>query len=367
MRVIEEILRPLAREGDVPPLADDPLDQQARDEDGAEERGDDTDDKGRCEALDGTVTEDEQHDTRDDRRQVTVDDGRVGFRETVLDGQRKALAAAELLFDTLVDDDVGIDSHTHRQHDTRDTRQGQHGAERHEHAHQQEDIGQQRDVGHPACGLVEQPHVEQDEDKGDHERHHTGVDRLLAQRRTYDRILDDLGGSGNLTRVEHVGKVLGLLDGEIAGDLRLALVDLRVDAGSRVDITVEDDGDAFADVLARHARPLRGTLGVHGHRNLGRSAALGILLGSFGNDRTVERSLAVGSRNPDGIEVEAAVDLVVALDAPLEQDVGGEQLAHGGLGEVLVHGGHVGLVGPSRERSAERSSRRWRLRPQSGD
>ena len=154
-----------------------------------------------------------------------------------------------------------------------------------------------------------------------------------------------LAGARNLTRIEHVGQVLGLLDGEIAGDLRLSLVDLRVDAGSRIDVAVENDGDALADILARHARPLLRTFGVHGHRNLGRGAALGVLLGGFRNDRTVERSLAVGRRNLDGVEVEAAVDLVVALDAPLEQDVGGEQLAHGRLGEVLVHGGHVGLVG----------------------
>ena len=329
------------------PFADDPLDQQARDEDGAEERGDDTDDQRRGEALNRTVAEDEQHDTRDDRRQVTVDDGRIGLRETVLDGQRKTLAAAKLLLDTFVDDHVRIDGHTHRQHDTRDTRKGQHGAERHQNAHQQEDVREQRDVGHPARRLVEQTHVEQHEDEGDHERDHTGVDRLLAQRRTYDRILDDLGRSGNLTRIEHVGQVLGLLDGEIAGDLRLSLVDLRVDAGSRIDVAVENDGDALADIFARHARPLLRTFGVHGHRNLGRGAALGVLLGGFRNDRTIERSLAVGRRNLDGVEVETTVDLVVALDAPLEHDVGGEQLADGRLGEVLVDGCHVGLVSGS--------------------
>ena len=104
--------------------------------------------QGRGEALYGAVTEDEEHDTGDDGRQVTVDDGRVGFRETVFDGQREPLAAAQLLLDTFVDDDVGIDGHTHRQDDTRDTRQRQHGAERHQDAHQQEDVGQQGDVSH---------------------------------------------------------------------------------------------------------------------------------------------------------------------------------------------------------------------------
>ncbi len=207
-RVIEEVLRPAAREGDVTPFADDPLDHQARDEDGAEDRGDDTDDERRSEALHGTRTEDEEDDTRDDGGQLTVDDGRVGLRETVLDGQRNALAAAELLLDAFVDDDVGIDGHTHRQHDTGDTRKGQHGAERHEHAHQQEDVGQQRDVGHPARRLIEEAHVEEYEDEGDHERKHTGVDRLLAQRRTDDRILNDLRGSGTLPELSTLARSL---------------------------------------------------------------------------------------------------------------------------------------------------------------
>ena len=269
MRVVEEVLRPLVREGDVAPLGHDPLDQQTRDEDGAEERGDDTDDERRGEALNRTVTEDEEHDTGDDRRQVTVDDRRVGLRETVLDGQREALASAELLLDALVDDDVGIDGHTHRQHDTRNTRKGQHGTERDKHAHQQEDVEEQGDIGHPTGRLVEQAHVEEHQDEGDHEREHTGVDRLLAQRRTYDRILDDLGRSGDLTRVEHVGQVLGLLDRKVTRDRRLTLVDLAVHAGGRIDVTVENDGDALADVLARQTCPLLRTLGIHRHRDLG--------------------------------------------------------------------------------------------------
>ncbi len=66
---------------------------------------------------------------------------------------------------------------------------------------------------------------------------------------------------------------------------------------------------------------------------------------SLGDDRTVERSLAVGRGDADGVEHVAAVDAVVALDAPLELDVGGEELAHGGIVEISLDGSHVGLVG----------------------
>ncbi len=65
----------------------------------------------------------------------------------------------------------------------------------------------------------------------------------------------------------------------------------------------------------------------------------------FGHDAAVKRSLTVGRRDADRIEVEAAVDLVVALDAPLEGDVGGEEFADRRIGQIFVYGSHVGLVG----------------------
>lgn len=94
-----------------------------------------------------TRTEDEQHDTGDQRRDVTVDDGRHGILVSFGHRNAQRLAHTQLLLDSLVNDHVGVDGHTHRQHDTGDTRQGQHGAERHQNAHQQEDVGKQGDVG----------------------------------------------------------------------------------------------------------------------------------------------------------------------------------------------------------------------------
>ena len=155
MRVIEESLRPLARERNITPLSSNPVDQQARDEDGADERGDDTDNQRCSETAHGTVAEDQQDNTRDDSRQVTVDDGRIGFRETILDSQRQPFATAKLLLDTFVNNDVGVDGHTHRQHDTGNTRQSQHSTERNENAHQQENVSQQRDIGQPTSRFIE--------------------------------------------------------------------------------------------------------------------------------------------------------------------------------------------------------------------
>ena len=123
MNIVEPVLRPLAGERDAAEFRNDRLDQDTRNEDRAEQRGQDTDNQRRSEALHGTVTENEEDDTRDDRRKVTVDNGGIGVRETVLDSQRQPLAGSQLLFDTFVDNHVGIDGHTHRQNDTRNTGQ----------------------------------------------------------------------------------------------------------------------------------------------------------------------------------------------------------------------------------------------------
>ena len=325
-------------------LHHDRLDEQTRDEDRTEQRSEDTDNQRRGEALYGAVTEDEEDDTRDDRRQLTVDDGGVGVRKTVLDRQRQPLARTQLLLDAFVDDHVGVDGHTHREDDTRDTGQRQHGAERNEYAHEQEDVEQQCEVGHPARRLVEGAHVEQYQQEGDDERDHTGVDRLLTQRRTYDRILNDVRRCGNLTRFEHVGQVLGLLNGEITRNRRIAALDLLAHHRRRVDVTVEHDGYATAHVVGRQTRPFGDAVGVHRHRDLGLGTALRIGFAGVGDDRTVQRRAAVGTLDLDRIKVETAVDrlLRLALDRPLETQVGRKHLLHGGQRQVVVHRSRIG-------------------------
>ena len=120
--------------------------KQARDQDGREQRRDDTDDQRRSEALHGTRTEDEQHDTGDQRRDVTVDDGRHGILVSFGHRNAQRLAHTQLLLDSLVNDHVGVDGHTHRQNDTGDTGQRQHGSERDEHAEQEEQVAYQCDL-----------------------------------------------------------------------------------------------------------------------------------------------------------------------------------------------------------------------------
>ena len=338
--VRKPILRPRTRERYRAPLVDDPLKQHASDEDRAVERSQDTDDKRGGEALNGTRTEDEEHDTRDDRGKVTVDDGRVGIRESVLDSQRKALAAAQLLLDTFVDDHVGINGHTHRKHDTGYTGQRQYCAERHQHTHKQEDIEDKCHVGHPSRRLVEESHIKEHQHERQHEREHTGIDRLGTQRRADHRILNDAGRSGNLTRLEHVGQVLSLLYGEVTGDARVAAVDLALYSRGRIYISVEDDGDSLADVLPRELCPLRRTGRSHRKVNLGRSATLGIGLRCGSHGTAVHGGLAVD--RAQRIESISAVEHILTLDAPLEHQIAREEVLHIGARQIGVHGRYVG-------------------------
>ncbi len=102
---------------------------QPRDEYRSEQRSYDTYYKCGSEALYGTRTEDEEHYTGDERRDVGVEDRRHCVPVTGGDGGAETLTGAQFLLDTFVYKNVGIHRHTHGKHYTRDTGQRQYGAE----------------------------------------------------------------------------------------------------------------------------------------------------------------------------------------------------------------------------------------------
>ena len=143
------------------------------------------------------------------------------------------LAKPQLLLDSLVDKHVGINSRTQCQHDTGDTRHGQCRLERSKHAQREEEVGNQRQIGHHARDdVVHDDHVEHQQDKGNDKRDETLLDRLGTERRTYDFLLNNLCRSRHTARLQRVGQVLGILDGEVAPDRRLTAINLTVDTGS---------------------------------------------------------------------------------------------------------------------------------------
>ena len=224
--ILEEVAGCRGVEGDVFVACQTAFEYQSRDKDGGEYRSDDTDNQHGCETFDGAATEEEQDDTGDQGGQLTVDDGRICILITVGDSQTQRLAAAKLLFDTLVDDDVGIDRHTHGEHQTGDTGEGEDCAERYQGAEEEEHVAKQRDVGCPTCTAIPNQHVQEHEQECQCERNHTAADGCATQGRAHNLLLNDAGGSAELTGLEHGGEVFGLFGGEAAGDLAATAADL---------------------------------------------------------------------------------------------------------------------------------------------
>src|SRR6516165_7970626 len=92
--------------------------------DRGEDVGDQTDGQGDGETLDGASSKDKEEEGRNDRGDVSVDDGKKSFVETSLDGSGRRLAIAKFLADAFEDQHVGINAHTDGQDDTGDAGQG---------------------------------------------------------------------------------------------------------------------------------------------------------------------------------------------------------------------------------------------------
>src|SRR6476620_5385207 len=63
----------------------------------------------------------EQHDTRDDCREMSIDNRHHSAAETVTDRHSQRGAAFKLFANTLVNEHVCIDRHTHRERESRKT------------------------------------------------------------------------------------------------------------------------------------------------------------------------------------------------------------------------------------------------------
>src|SRR3546814_4750663 len=77
------------------------------------------------------------------------------------------------------------------------------------------------------------------------------LDGFLAQGRTYDGFFDDLGGSRHVTGFQHIGKILGLFNGETSADLGHAAANFGGNTGSGVNHSVQNNRNRFIIVLIR--------------------------------------------------------------------------------------------------------------------
>ena len=124
-----------------------------------------------------------------------------------------------------------------------------------------------------------------------------------------------------------VGQVLGIFNGEVTGDRALSTVDLTVDTRSRIDDTVEHDGDSLADISFGELSPAACTVRVHGHADLRLTGDIVELVGSVGDDIALQRSASVGRGDLQRVELEDVLGAYVSrLSAPKQFQIRGEHL-----------------------------------------
>ncbi len=343
--VLQEVLGSGTLEGDVLASCHAGLEDKAGDEDGRNHGGDDTDDEGGGKALDRTGTEHEENDTGKEGGHLAVEDGGESVAVTVGDGLSKTLARSKLFLHAFINNNVRIHSHTHGQNQTGDTRQGKDGTERYEGTEEEEDVAQQGDVGRDAGTPVEEHHVDEHQDEGDDERNHTAANGFCTEGRTYDLLLDDGGRGGELTGLQHVGEVLAVFHGEVAGNLGVAAGDFALDRRIRIDHAVQHDGNLAFEVVLGQAGPGVGTFGVHGHGNVRGTVALGTVgvHAGVGHGAAVQRSQAVTGGGLDGDQfVQVAVlDIIRRLHGPHRDEFSREDFGNLRHAQVLVHLGGI--------------------------
>src|SRR5215831_12902201 len=116
--------QPLELPAAQPEVVDHPGEQHRR-----EHIRDQTDDQCDREALDRTGAELEQEQRAENGGEVRVENGAERARVAEVHRLANALAVAQLLADALEDQHVGVDRHSDREHETRETRQREGGAE----------------------------------------------------------------------------------------------------------------------------------------------------------------------------------------------------------------------------------------------
>src|SRR5690606_28039611 len=102
-------------------LTDHVVEDEPGNHERTEHRRDDTGHERYGEALDGADTERVEDHTDEERGDVGVEDRAERFRVAGVDGRLERTPGSLLLSDTLENEHVGVDGHTDRQHDTRDT------------------------------------------------------------------------------------------------------------------------------------------------------------------------------------------------------------------------------------------------------
>ena len=218
--------------GNGAPYGNRPLEQPSRQHERRENRQNKTDKQRKSESGNGTGTEYEQHDSREDRRYVTVYNRIRGFSETCMVCRHHRLAVGILFLYALVYDNVTVYHHAERKYNTRDARQRElHERNRRQQEEHQSHICEHTYAGNHSHHAVEQAH----EYHYKHERYgaadQSRGERVFAKRGIDDRTFYKAECNGERAAHDLIGKSLRFFVGKVAGygglSARYRLVYLR--------------------------------------------------------------------------------------------------------------------------------------------
>ena len=193
-RVGEPVLGRFGVEGDVLLVLEAREEDQTRQHNCTEERSENTDDQRRREASNGATAERVEHEGRQQRGDVGVNDGAVSLGIAFFQRDHQAFAATHFFTDALVDEHVGVYRHADGQHDACNAWQRQCCTERGKCANQEEQVGDQGHVGYEAGTAVVENHVCQHHKEGDDKRAQARLDVLFTELRSHANLVHDAGG-----------------------------------------------------------------------------------------------------------------------------------------------------------------------------
>jgi hypothetical protein len=263
-------------------LALDPEgDEHPRHVDRGEHRSDDADEQHHREAADRAGAEVEHQRRGDGVGDVGIEDSGGGFLIARLQRVEQPPSPPLLLTNALVDQHVGIDRSTDRQHEAGNAGQGERSVEQGHDAKDHQRVDDQPDHrihAEPAVGDQHESHHQQG---GDDAGNDAEADRIRAKVRADGALFDRHSARSAAAGAQRDGELIGFLDREAAGDAGLPSEDRLADRrGGEHDI-VEDDRERLADIA--RASPWRKRVPPaesNGDRDVGRPCSSKLLLGA---------------------------------------------------------------------------------------
>src|SRR5215204_343989 len=197
----------------VAPAVGEQPEEGAGDHYGREHREHDPDGQQHREAPNRPAREREQDERGDQGRYVAVQDRPVTLVVAGLDRAPRRLAAPDLLFDALEDNDVGVSGDPDGENDAGDSWQRHRYGDDHDKPPQQEGVDQQSEVGDDAERPVDNEQQQEHQPEPDERGQKPALQGTQPERRTYSGLRDHLHVDRERARVEHGFELFGLVLG----------------------------------------------------------------------------------------------------------------------------------------------------------